>query len=206
MFPALPLAVQRHEAARTAALASGFRYRPLEQLIGERAIEDVVRRLLAVDAQGRSQGELLPCKVEALLGGVEEPGVTVSEALDLYLNEIAIDDQYGKSDAQAHQWRKVKRLSISYFIEQVGDLRLSEITRDHALKYHRYRSERVTGEHGGGAAVKPNTANRHIGNIRLLYSAYYKHVGEETRQNRRGGRDARGRCRDDGRPHHNVQA
>lgn len=95
------LAFQRYEAARTAALASGFRYRPLEQLIGEQDIEDVVRRLLAVDAQGRSQGELEPRKIEAVLGGVEEPGVTVSEALDLYLREIAIDDQYGKSDAQA---------------------------------------------------------------------------------------------------------
>ena len=177
------LAFQRYEAACTAALAAGFRYRPLEQLIDERDIEDVVRRLLAVDAQGRSRGELQPLKVEALLGGVEEPGITVSEALDLYLKEIAIDDLYGKSDAQAYQWRKVKRLSISYFIEQVGDLRLSEINREHALKYHRYWSERVTGEHGDATAVKPNTANRHLGNIRLLYSAYYKHVGEEARQN-----------------------
>lgn len=177
------LAFQRYEAARTAALDSGFRYRPMAQMVAEQDIEDLVRRLLAVDAQGRSQGQLQPRKIEALLGGVEEPGVTVSEALDLYLREIAIDDQYGKSDAQTYQWRRVKRLSIRYFIEQVGDLKLSEITREHALKYHRYWSGRVSGAHGDGKAAKPNTANRHLGNMRLLYSACYKRVGEENRQN-----------------------
>jgi integrase len=65
----------------------------------------------------------------------------------------------------------------------VGDLKLSEITREHALKYHRYWSGRVSGAHGDGKAAKPNTANRHLCNMRLLYSAYYKHVGEENRQN-----------------------
>jgi len=177
------LALQRYEAARTAALASGFRYRPLDQMIGTRDVEDIVNRLLAVNEQGRAQGDLQPRKVEALLGGVEEPGVTVSEALELYLSDIAIDDQYGKSEAQAYQWRKVKRLSISYFIQQVGDLKLSEITREHALAYHRYWAERVTVGSDGGKPIKPNTANRHIGNIRLLYSAYHKHIGDETRPN-----------------------
>ena len=177
------LAVQRYEAARTAALAAGFHYRPLDQLLGTRDVEDIVRRLLAVDQNGRSQGDLQPRQIEALLGGVEEPGVTVSEALELYLSEIAVDDQYGKSEAQIYQWRKVKRLSISYFIEQVGDLKLSEITRDHALAYQRYWSERVRNGTASSKPVKPNTANRHIGNIRLLYGTYYKHVGDETRQN-----------------------
>jgi|AntAceMinimDraft_11_1070367.scaffolds.fasta_scaffold02101_7 hypothetical protein len=177
------LALQRYEAARTAALAAGFRYRPLDQLIGTKDVEDIVRRLLAVNQQGRNQGDVQPRKIEALLGGVEEPGITVSEPLELYLSEIAVDDPYGKSDAQAYQWRKVKRLSISYVIRQVGDLGLSEITPEHALAYHRYWSGRVTGGSAGEKPVKPNTANRHMGNIRLLYSACYKHIGEESRQN-----------------------
>lgn len=176
------LALRRYEAARAAALACGFRYRPVEQLVGEHRLEDVVRRLVALDGRGSAVVDEQPAQVEALLGGVEEPKVTVSEVLEIYFNEIAIDDQYGKSEAQAYQWRKVKRLSISYFTEQVGDLPLVDITRDHALAYHRLWKDRVTGA-SGTKPVKPNTANRHIGNIRLLYSAYFKYVGEETRPN-----------------------
>lgn len=176
------LAHQRYKAARAAALVCGFRYRPVAQLIAEHQIEDVVRRLVALNGQNASVMDERPDQVEALLGGVEEPKVTVSEALEIYFDEIAIDDQYGKSEAQAYQWRKVKRLSISYFIEQIGDLALTDITRDHALAYHRFWSDRVRGS-SGTKPVKPNTANRHIGNIRLLYAAYFKHIGEETRQN-----------------------
>ena len=113
------LAVQRYEAARIAALAAGSYCRPLDQLLGTRDVEDIVRRLLAVDQKGRSQGDLQPRQIEALLGGIEEPGVAVSEALELYRSEIAVDDQLGKSQAQIYQWRKVKRLSISHFVEQV---------------------------------------------------------------------------------------
>jgi integrase len=176
------LARKRYEAARAAAMACGFRYRPVEQLVSEPHLDDVVRRLVALDGRGSAVVDEQPEQVEALLGGVEAPRVTVSEALEIYFNEIAIDDQYAKSDAQVYQWRKVKRLSISYFTEQVGDLPLVDITRDHALAYHRFWSDRVTGA-SGCKTVKPNTANRHIGNIRLLYSSYFKHVGEETRPN-----------------------
>ncbi len=174
----------RYRRACAAALAAGFRYKPLAQLISEDDIEDVVRRLLTLDRKGRAEGELKPAAVDALLGAVDVPAVKVSEALDIYFREIAIDDQYGKSEAQAYQWQKVKRLSISYFIEEVGDLELTAITREHALAYQRYWASRVTGSGARGSAqVKPNTANRHLGNIRLLYSSYFKHVGDEQRPN-----------------------
>ncbi|MEM0984947.1 MAG: hypothetical protein AAGJ32_01755 [Pseudomonadota bacterium] len=68
---------------------------------------------MALGGLGRSVVDEQPESVEALLGGVNEPKVTFTEALDIYFEEIAIDDQYGKSEAQAYQWRKVKRLSIS---------------------------------------------------------------------------------------------
>jgi integrase len=180
---AKPVARARYEHAKAAALAAGFRYTPVGELVSRQDVEDVVKRLLTLDDRGRSHGELKPFTVDALLGGVEEPKVTVSEALDIYFREIAIDDQYGKSEARAYQWRKVKRLSISYFVEQAGDLPLKDITRDHALAYQRFWTGRIRGGAKGDNSAKPNTANRHIGNIRLLHSAYFKHVGDETRPN-----------------------
>lgn len=48
-------------------------------------------------------------------------------------------------------------------------------------------SRRLSGVNNEGSAghspVAPNTANRHIGNIRSLYGDYFKHVGEEERPN-----------------------
>jgi integrase len=173
----------RYRQACTAALAAGFRYKPIAQLVSQDDVEEVVRRLLVLDSKGRSKGELKPLAVDALLGTVEVPPVTVSEALDIYFREIAVDDQLGKSKAQAYHWQKVKRLSISYFIEEIGDLPLSDITREHALAYQRYWSARVRGGGPDDSPVKPNTANRHIGSIRLLYSSYFKHIGDEQRAN-----------------------
>ncbi|MEM9809663.1 MAG: hypothetical protein AAF788_00395 [Pseudomonadota bacterium] len=104
-------------------------------------------------------------QAEALLGGSEQPSPSVTEALKIYFDDIAIDEQYNKSDHQKYQWRKVKRLSISDFVEAVGDLPLTDMTCDYAQQFQRYRT------------------NRHLGNVRVLYSAYFKHIGEETRPN-----------------------
>ena len=180
------IAEARYQQACTAAMAAGFRYSPVQELIARRDINDIVHRILAVGDKGGPDETIREADVNALLGGIEAPKVTVSQALEIYFNEIAIDDQYGKSESQAYQWRKVKRLSINYFIEQVGDLPLVDITREHALAYQRFWTERVTrseSRKGAPDPVKPNTANRHIGNIRLLYSAYFKHIGDDQRPN-----------------------
>jgi len=177
------VAEARYRMACAGALAVGFRYKPLAQLVSQGDVEDVVRRLLALDRIGRADGELIPATVDALLGAIEPAPVTVRESLEIYFKEIAVDDQLGKSKAQAYHWQKVKRLSISYFIAEAGDLPLTEITREHALAYQRYWSARVRASGASGSPVKPNTANRHIGNIRLLYTSYFKHVGDEQRPN-----------------------
>jgi len=74
------LARRRYEAAMAAAMACGFRYRPVEQLTGEQHLEDVVRRLVALNGRGSAIVDEQPEQVEALLGGVEELKVTVRGA------------------------------------------------------------------------------------------------------------------------------
>lgn len=177
------VAEQRYRAACAAAMAAGFKYRPMDHLVQPGNIEEVVNRLFALASSQLSNKAVEPFKAEALLGGVEEPKLTVSQAFEVYVTDIAVDDQYNKSERQRYQWRKVKQLSISYFIDVVGDKPLVDITREDALKYQRWWSNRMTNPQKGESAVKPNTANRHLGNIRQLYSAYFKHIGEEDRAN-----------------------
>ena len=149
----------------------------MDRLVQPGNVEEVVERLLALKSNPKSDAPLEPFRAEALLGAVEEPKLTVSQAFEIYLAEIAVDDQYNKSEQQRYQWRKVKRLSINYFIDVVGDIPLVDITREDALKYHRWWSNRVTNPKKGESAVMPNTANRHLGNIRQLYSAYFRISG-----------------------------
>ena len=118
-------------------------------------------------------------KAEALLGGVPEPEdkTTVSEAFELYMSKIAFDGQYNKSDAQRRAWEKTKRTSIDYFIEQIGDIPLTEITRDVATKCRDWWQSRMLPQKDGSKPITPNTANRHIGNMRSLYKRYFKYRG-----------------------------
>ncbi len=177
------VAQQRYKAARAHALASGFNYKPLGQLVSENQIEDVVRRLLALSPDRQANNPVRPFEAEALLGGVPEPKLKVSQAFDVYVEEIAVDEQYSKSDQQKYQWRKIKRLSMNYFIDVIGDISMVDITRDHALTYQRWWRDRILSPKKGENPVQPNTANRHIGNVRVLYREYFKHLGEEERQN-----------------------
>jgi len=178
-----PVAERRYRAACALALASGFTYRPMEALLDEGRIESIVERVLAVSGQRTNDGAIRPARAEALLGAAPTPQVTISDAFDVYVSDIAIDEQFNKSDQQKYQWQKVKRRSLAYFVEVVGDLPLADITRDHALAFKNYWSERMRDGPNGKATATPNTANRHIGNVRTVYSAYFKHVGEEERPN-----------------------
>lgn len=173
--------LQRYQAAQARAMAAGFTYQPVVTLARPENLEDIVTRMMSLK---RSEGgDIEPKQAEAVLGGVEAPSPTVSEALAIYFDEIAIDDQIGKSERQKYQWQKVKRLSIAYFVEVVGDIPMTEIKRNHALAYQSWWKDRIIAPAEGEKAVSPNTVNRHIGNIRLLYRTYFQHIGEEERQN-----------------------
>ena len=172
-----------YEAQRTQALSMGFTHKPMKALLDDPDIDEIARRVLALSKAVESEAPNAAFQADALLGGSEQPSPSVIEALEIYFDDIAIDEQYNKSDHQKYQWRKVKRLSISYFVEAVGDLPLADITREHAQKFQRYWIDRMLRPKKGEKAVTPNTANRHLGNVRVLYSAYFKHIGDETRPN-----------------------
>jgi len=172
---------RRYKAAQSRAMASGFTYKPADELAHPDNIEDIVARLMSLKSS--REGEIAAQEAEAVLGGVDAPKTTVSEALEIYFDEISIDDQLGKSEQQKYQWQKVKRLSVSYFIEVVGDVALVDITRKHALKFQSWWKDRIVSPAKGEKPVSPNTVNRHIGNMRLLYRSFFTHIGEEERQN-----------------------
>lgn len=169
------IADKRYEAAVARAMALGFVYRPVHELATLPDLDEIIERLNVAD-KGKAPSE---AKTEALLGGVPEPEdkTCVSEAFELYVSKIAFDDQYNKSDAQRRSWEKTKRTSIDYFIAEMGDLPLVEITRDVATEYRDWWQGRMIPKGDGSKPITPNTANRHIGNIRSLCKRYFEYRG-----------------------------
>mgnify|MGYP006282982369 FL=1 len=127
----------RYKAAIARAMAHGFSYKPAEPLAESRTIADLMACIRTLEANAGPSGDPGRADSEALLGGAPDPAasITGSEAFQLYISRIAFDDQYNKSEAQRRSRETTKRTSINYFIEQMGDLPLSEITRDKALEY-----------------------------------------------------------------------
>ena len=181
-------AEKRYEAASARAKARGFAYEPAEALGASAELGELMERIQLLERGTSVSSPPNVQDAEALLGAVPQPEpeddtTTVSEAFKLYLTEIAFDEQYNKSPKQKQSWEKTKRTSINYFIDVVGDLHMSEITRDDALSYRNWWMEKMIARDDGTKPTKPNTANRHIGNMRTLYEAYFTHKGNEDRQN-----------------------
>ncbi|WP_017930706.1 site-specific integrase [Robiginitomaculum antarcticum] len=177
---------KRHLAAASRALALGFAYIPTDVLAKDGTTQEILERLNHLEQTAGPKGVATEHVTDSLLGAIKKPvhtAMRVSEAFELYLEKISFDDQYNKDADQLYSWKKVKRTSRDYFIEVMGDLNMDEITRKHALKYEDWWRTRMKTNKNGKRGIKPNTANRHLGNIRGLYGAYYKYIGDEDRLN-----------------------
>lgn len=176
---------KRYEAAVARAITAGFQYVPAATLASEATVEEIVQRLLAVAKTSGPELQVKPREAEALLGGAKPPDIRVSDALKLLFSEIAVSDLLYKSEQQKRTWIKGKRTSIEYFIEVIGDLPMRDIERKaHAVKYQNWWIARMTPKAGSNQKpVSANTVNRHIGNMRTLYTRYFAHIGEEDRLN-----------------------
>ena len=176
-------ATRRYQRASARALARGFIYSPASDLADTEELAALLARLAAVDR--KDKGVKTPeelAEAEALLGGAPTPSVLLSEAFDLYCDEIAVGELLAKSPNQKRAWKKTKLRAVNYFIEVVGDKPILEITRQDALKFYNWWAKRITAK----ADTKrrgANTANRDLGNLRKLYREYSKHIGDEDRAN-----------------------
>ena len=85
-------AERRFEAARELAERRGFRFLPAAK-VGALPVAELLER---VEAVPEHKGEPNPVEAAALLGGVSEPPVTVTRALDLYWG-LTKDKTLGKS-------------------------------------------------------------------------------------------------------------
>lgn len=157
-----------YEAARARAIALGFEYKAAVDLATSAPLEEIIRRVAIAHAAPRDTA--------AVLGGVDQPKLTVRQAMKLYVEEIAVDEMQGLSEAQRDNYRKVKNISAEMFCAVVGDKPLLDITRADALKFYKHFQERMKTE-----GISGNTANRRFGNMRKLFREYCRHMQLDLR-------------------------
>lgn len=172
------LAIRRYEAAKRRAMAKGFMYTPNADLLEFPDIDDLVERIKSLPEN------VVPrqSEADAVLGLVPKPSVTITQAFDIYCTKIAISELIGKSDAQKKSWKKVKLRAVNNFVKIVGDVSMSELTRDHAREFYNWWSSRLIPK-GNQKPLTTNSANRDMGNLRKLYREYWEFEGEVDRDN-----------------------
>ena len=88
-------------------------------------LDDIVRRLSHIEKTAASDGSLNSETIDAVLGGVEVPEVSISEAMNIYQSEIMRSVLRGKSRAQLKLWTATKDRSLKYFVDVMGDLAMN---------------------------------------------------------------------------------
>lgn len=168
---------RRYEAAVRRAEALGFSFRESATFEDEQQFQSLVERLRLALVR-----DLDEPNGRIVVGAVPVPKTRISDAFLLYCDEIVADELVSKSQNQRDQWRKVKLRAVNNFIALVADKAMDDITIDDAKKVYRYWLARIAPK-DGRATASSSSGNRDLGNLRVLYEAYFKHMGDGRRPN-----------------------
>lgn len=171
-------AIDRYEAARQRAMSRGFVYVPVEDLVGEATLDEILERLKRID----TQSPLADADGEAMFGLVQPVSVTITEAFAIYCEKICAADLKGKSEAQLRNWKKVKQRAVNNFVALCGDLPMDAIERRHARQVFDWWSNRVNPT-DGSKPLHANSANKDFTNLRILYERFWSYQGDDSREN-----------------------
>ena len=164
------------------ARSQGFNYEPMESLVSQNTITDLLRRLIALEPLKDSPQQKEERDADALLGSVKTLSATITEAMDLYLSEIVADELSSKSPEQIQNFSKIKRRAVANFVNLNGDIDMRDITREHAHAVRKFWHERIHPK-DGSKPMSGSSGNKDLGSLRKLYRRYFEHIGEEEREN-----------------------
>lgn len=156
---------ENYEAARKLAAAYGFTYRPIDDLANGPLSEIMTR----VSALGEADKPASRAVARAVSGVVPVSLPDLDGAFKEYL-KFSRDRHLQKSEQQKTKWRRPRETTIRNFQDVVyGNRRcppMDEITRDDALKFREWWSDRV--EKG----MSPNSANKQLNQLREIFSTW----------------------------------
>lgn len=140
----------RFESARNLAAMRGFRFLPVER-VAQMPLHELRDRMAAVSTR---KGELDMIEAQAVLGGAQEPALTITGALDAYWS-LAREKTLGKSEDQLRRWRNPRLKAVKNLVGVIGDKALSEVSADDMLDFRSWWLDRIeAGEVSAGSANK----------------------------------------------------
>ncbi len=131
----------------------GLQHRTANEIASDDLGELVKRVMLTTDDANSLQ-------TKAVLGGLDKPHLTLSEALEKYW-DLSRDQQLGKSENQLRKWKNPRIKAINNFIKIVGDKPLETLTRDDVLNFKDWWLGRIEEE-----GLTPNSANKDFNHLR----------------------------------------
>jgi len=163
---------------RRRALAVGFEFIPFPKLVESEPVEALVERVKTLESDDSSKLDS-----EAVLGTIEPPRDTIRDAFKLYCDKLSISETSQKSPEQIIRWKETKSRAVEHFVALCGNLNMDEIVRRHGRQFYDWWGERLRPNNEQGRTYRPNSANRDLGNLRLLFREYWTYHGEEDREN-----------------------
>lgn len=162
---------EHYERVRDLALARGFAYRPaaelaagpLEELLGR--IESLARR----DPEARDGAA-----VEAVLGGVAEPGLLLSGLFEEF-ERISGDKVRGKTEPQLRTWKNARKRAIKNLVSVIGDKAIDAITPSDAVSFKVWWVDRLADD--ADQASAPTTANADMAYLGNMIAEVLKAAG-----------------------------
>jgi integrase len=112
----------------------------------------------------------------AALPSAPPPPITIRDALRQHIDDEALANA-SKSPSQLRKWTERRERAVRNFVVVIGDLPMTEITRDHALRFHRHWRTRIVAE-----GLNSDMARKDFAVLRAVYAAHFDRLGED-RQN-----------------------
>lgn len=157
----------RYRLARRRALAVGFEFIPFPTLLEREPVQALVERVKTLESDDASKLDS-----DAVLGTIEPPKDTIRDAFKLYCDKLSISETSRKSPEQVVRWKEAKSRAVEHFVALCGNLTMDEITRQHGRNFFDWWGKRLRPDNDKERAYRPNSANRDLGNLRLLFREY----------------------------------
>jgi len=171
------VAKHRYKAACARAKALGFSYKPCFEIANE-SLETVVERVQILREQPKQDTQI----VDAVLGNVSPPTVTLDEVEKIFLNHIAPPLITSKSPAQKNHWVKKCQHTFSLLRDVIGNKDITEINRDDALRFYNFLMEKVAPAEGEPTR-SASFGRKHLASARNFYREYFRYIGDRERNN-----------------------
>lgn len=143
---------EKYKTAVQLARAYGFTYKTADQ-IASSTLNEIIDRL-SNDINSKE-------KADALLGGVQESHLKLSDCIELYW-DLVHDRLSDKTEFKITKWKNPRKAALENFITVAGDKHLHEITRKDILDFRGWWNERIK---NGLSADSANKQLRYVRDI-----------------------------------------